>query len=202
MGLYSQSIRDPFRGGFDIGLGASTFIDCKEINNGINFPYLPYQIGIITHKYISGNEFVELGMLFSKRSSSFKYYYQLGGTAIPNLNLYCIDLPIKIYTYVANISKNRLFFYGGLTPSWLIAPEHSAEEEYWLNDYYFRTAYLSVSTGLSYQLKKSRWKLHLSQSLTSIIKPIYHDEINANNELYGSRIFPFEVLLVYGFIFP
>ena len=205
LNLFSQKQYMPFFGGIELGIGYSTFIDFNFESNGVmlkavpyQIPFLPYQLGFVSAKYLNSSDFLELGIFFSKRSDT--YVKKSGdGWSVPFVNLYCIDFPLKFYTDLKTKFKYPLHIYGGLIPSWLFLPETGTDQSGITIDF-FRSWYLSVCSGLCYDRGMLRWKLHLSMSATSIIKPLYRSGWE-NTTDYGRMVYPFEALICCAFLF-
>ena len=117
--VYSQKNNDPFVGGIEFGLGYGTVIDFNLDNNNFYREYLlqrliwlPFHMGFVSAKYLNPNEYLEFGMMFVRRSSSYvyRYNYRKGGgytRGLPVLELYSIDIPLKYYGYVGKILKQQ-----------------------------------------------------------------------------------------------
>jgi hypothetical protein len=81
--------------------------------------WLPFKFGIDTAKYLNPNAYMELGMIFARRSSSFVYYHNFRtnghATGLPTISLYSIGFPFKYYKYVGQIFKKQMWAYGVIT---------------------------------------------------------------------------------------
>lgn len=210
-GGYAQTNRDPFMGGIEFGLGYGTVIDFNLDNNNFyrdyllqRFIWIPFQIGLVSEKYLTQNKYLEFGVLFARRSSSYvaRYNYKIGGgyaRGLPTLNLYGIDIPIKYYSYVGKLLNQQMFAYGGIIPTWLIRPE-GGSHDWGIPEEYFRNIYLSICGGLCYDKKKSRMKLHAGLAVTSVVNSSYR-EIPQETRNYGGSIYPFEMLFCYARMF-
>ena len=211
-GLYAQKISDPFKGGVEFGLGYGTVIDFNLDNNNFyreyllqRFIWLPFHIGFVTAKYLNPNEYLEFGVMFARRSSSFVYRHNYRtvdsyAVGLPTINLYGIDLPIKYYTYAGKMLKQQMYAYGGIIPSWLMRPEMGFMMDYGITEDYFRNFYVSVCGGLCYDKRKARLKLHAGLAVTSVVNSKYR-EIPQEDRLYGGRIYPFELVFCYARMF-
>ena len=205
----AQRNHEPFVGGFEIGLGYGTVIDFKTDNNGFHFgnlpdrlQNLPSHIGLVSAKYINPNKYLEFGLLYSRKSSYHSYrfndgtYTVSGGTS---LVLHCIDLPIKYYSYVGKMTKQHVFAFGGLIPSWIIEPVHYVSD-IGIPEDCFRNFCLSVCGGLCYDQNKSRLKLHTGLAVTSVVNANYK-QIPEEDRDYGDRIYPLEIMFCYARMF-
>lgn len=207
----AQNKSDPFVGGIEFGIGYGTVIDFDLDNNNFyreylleRFIWLPFHIGIVSAKYFSPNEYLEIGMIFARRSSSFVYRYNYRTVdsytvGLPVLDLYSIDFPLKYYAYAGKILNQQMYAYGGLIPSWIFKPEMGSN----YNDIpegSVRNFYISVCGGLCYDKKKSRMKLYAGLALTSVVNADYR-EIPQEDRYYGGRIYPFELLFCYARMF-
>lgn len=208
----AQKIHDPFRGGVEFGFGYGTIIDFSFDNNNLyreylleRFIWLPFHIGFVTAKYFDPTKYLEFGVMFARRSSSFVYRHNYRtvdsyAVGLPTINLYGIDLPIKYYVYAGKMLKQQMYAYGGIIPTWLMRPEGGGIMEYGIAVDHFRNIYVSVCGGLCYDKKKSRMKLHAGLAVTSVVNSEYR-EIPQEDRLYGGRIYPFEVVFCYARIF-
>jgi hypothetical protein len=203
--LCGQKQYMPFFGGIELGLGYSTFIDFDFESNGVmlkaipyQIPFLPYQLGFVSAKYLNSTDYLELGIFFSKRSDSYVKKHG-DGRSIPFVNLYCIDFPLKYYTDIKSKFKHPLFIYGGLIPSWLFLPETGTYQS-GITSEFFRSWYLSVCSGLCYDKGMLRWKLHLSMAATGVIKPLRRSSWK-NTTDYGKMVYPFEALICCAVLF-
>jgi hypothetical protein len=209
-GVCAQNRNDPFVGGIELGIGYGTVIDFKLDNNNFyrehllhRLLWLPFQIGFVSEKYLNPNEYLEFGILFARRSSSYtKRHYSADGsygTGVPALDIYCIDFPLKYYAYAGKILKQQMFAYGGIIPSWIIEPLVYSDHCLIAEDC-FRNFYFSVCGGLCFDKKKSRMKLHAGLAVTSVANAKYR-EIPQEDRNYGGRIYPFELLFCYARMF-
>ena len=205
--VYAQNKHDPFVGGVEFGLGYSTFIDFNLDNNSFDSHFLlerifdlPYQLGFVTAKYLNSNKYLEFGIIFAKRSTSYVEHYSVNGTANSAITLYCIDFPMKYYAFAGKMFKHHMFAYGGLIPSWLVEPVEYDSDDINIPEDCFRNLYFSVCGGLCFDKKKSRMKLHAGLAVTSIVN-INYREIPLENRDYGGRIYPFELLFCYARMF-
>ncbi|MCP4312956.1 MAG: hypothetical protein GY790_16975 [Bacteroidetes bacterium] len=203
--LSAQNQYMPFFGGFELGVGYSTFVDFNIESNGVmlkavpyQLPFLPYQLGFVSAKYVNPTDYFELGIMFSKRSDSFAKK-STDGWSVPYFNLYCIDFPIKYYTDVKIKSSRPLYVYGGIIPSWIILPEsgYSFSNDI---DMYLTDWYLSVCSGICYDKGMLRWKLHFSMAVTSITKGIFRSAFESSTD-YGMMVYPFEALICCALLF-
>ena len=207
--IIAQRNSEPFIGGIEIGLGYGTVIDFKTDNNGFLVGYLsdrlqnlPTHIGFVSAKYLNPNNYLEFGLIYSRKSSYHPYrfndgtYTVTGGTS---LVLHCIDLPIKYYSYVGKMTKKHVFVFGGLIPSWIIEPVHYVSD-IGIPEECFRNFCLSVCGGLCCDRKKSRLKLHTGLAVTSVVNAIY-TQIPEEDRDYGDRIYPLEILFCYARMF-
>ena len=207
--ISAQWNNEPFIGAIEIGLGYGTVIDFKTDNNGFLVGYLsdrlqnlPTHIGFISAKYLNPNKYLEFGLLYSRKSSYHSYrsnngtYIASGGSS---LVLHCIDLPIKYYSYVGKMTKQHVFAFGGLIPSWIIEPVHYVSD-IGIPEDCFRNFCLSVCGGLCYHKMKSRMKLHAGLAVTSVINANYK-QIPEEDRDYGDRIYPLEILFCYSRMF-
>ncbi len=207
----AQKNNDPFVGGIELGIGYGTVIDFNLDNNNFyreyllqRFLWLPFQIGFVAEKNLSPNRYLEFGMMFARRSSSYvaRYNYKADGgytRGLPTLNFYGIDIPLKYYSYVGKVLKQQMYAFGGITPSWLMRPEVGSLD-WGIPDEYFRNIYLSICGGLCYDKKKSRLKLHAGLAVTSVVNADYR-QIPQDDRNYGGRIYPFELLFCYARMF-
>jgi len=212
--LYAQRNTDPFKGGVEFGLGYGTVIDFNFDNNNFyreyllaRLIYLPVQIGFVTAKYLNPNQYLEIGLLYTRKGSSYveRHYHDdgsYGGAAHPALSLHCIDFPIKYYSNVGQIMKQHMYVFSGLTPSWLVEPVGfcGSPSNPCIPEDCFRNFYVSVCGGLCFDKKKSRMKLHAGLAITSIVNSTYR-EIPKEDRDYGGRIYPFELLFCYARMF-
>jgi len=213
LSVSAQKNIDPFVGGVEFGIGYGTVIDFNLDNNNFHSEhllerlfYIPFQIGFVSAKYLNPNKYVEFGILYSRKGSSYveRLQYSAGGvnhksTSNPALALHCIDLPIKYYFYAGKILKRHMYAFGGLIPSWLVEPvEYTGD--FSIPEDCYRNLFLSVCGGLCFDKKKSRMKLHAGMAVTSIVNSRYR-EIPEENRDYGSRIYPFELLFCYAHMF-
>ena len=207
--ISAQKIHDPFVGGVEFGLGYGTVIDFNLDNNNFygdyllqRFLWLPLQIGFVSTKYFNPNQYLEIGMIYARKASSYVLRYNYSPNVfsggLPILTLHCIDIPLKYYSYVGKMMKQEMYGYGGLIPSWLVnvgyAGHNSVPEDC------FRNFYVSVCGVLCFDKKKSRMKLHADLAVTSIVNSSYR-EIPKENRDYGGRIYPFELLFCYARMF-
>lgn len=207
LSAHAQTIHDPFVGGIEFGIGYGTVIDFNRDNNNISSTYLlerllwlPFQIGFVSAKYFNPNQYLEIGVVYARKASSFvEQHYNADGSheiALPTLTLHCIDIPLKYYSYVGKIMKQQMFAFGGLIPSWLVNTEYTSH----IPEECFRNFYISVCGGLCFDKKKSRMKLHAGLAVTSIVNSSYR-EIPEIDRDYGGRIYPFELLFCYARMF-
>ena len=211
LSVYAQKIHDPFVGGIEFGLGYGTVIDFNLDNNNFYSEYLlhrllwlPFKIGFVSAKHLNPNEYLEFGMVFARRSSSYVYRYNYrkdGGytRGLPVIELYSIDIPLKYYEYVGKILKQHLYAYGGIIPSWLLTSEIGSDYNEIPEDC-LRNFYISVCGGLCYDKKISRMKLHAGLAVTSVVNANYR-EILQEDRGYGGSIYPFELLFCYAWMF-
>ena len=209
--VYSQGSHDPFVGGVEFGLGYGTVIDFNLDNNNFYREYLlerliwlPFQIGFVTAKYLNPNKYLEFGVIFARRSSTYVYRHNYSsvsiyGTSLPTLTIFSIDLPIKYYAYVGKMLNQQMYAYGGIIPSWVIRPGIGSDYNDIPEDC-FRNVYVSVCGGLCYDKKKSRMKLQAGLAVTSVVNSNYRD-IPQEDRGYGGRIYPFELLFCYARMF-
>ena len=78
----AQKIHDPFVGGIEFGLGYGTVIDFNLDNNNFygdyllqRFLWLPFQIGFVSAKYLNPNQYLEIGMIYARKASSYVLRY-------------------------------------------------------------------------------------------------------------------------------
>ena len=213
LSVYAQKIHDPFVGGIEFGLGYGTVIDFNLDNNNFYSEYLlhrllwlPFNIGFVSAKYLNPNEYLEFGILYSRKGSSYveRLQYSAGGvnhksTSNPALALHCIDLSIKYYFYAGKILKQQMYAFGGLIPSWLVEPVEY-EGDISIPEDSYRNLFFSVCGGLCFDKKKSRMKLHVGLAVTSVVNSTYR-EIPQENRDYGGRIYPLELLFCYARMF-
>lgn len=210
-GAIAQDLSDPFKGGIEFGLGYGTIVDFNLDNNNLypdylleRFLWLPFQVGIVSAKYLNTNKYLEIGVMFARRSSSYVYRYDHrtdGGyaSALPTLNLYSIDIPVKYYSYAGKVLNKEMFAFAGIIPSWLIKPETGSSYNDIPEDC-FRKVYLSVCGGLCTDRRKSRLKLHTALAVTSVVNESYR-EIPEDERGYGGRIYPAELIFSYARMF-
>lgn len=205
LSLPAQNQYLPFFGGIELGLGYSTFIDFNSESNGVmlkaiphQLPFIPYQLGFVSAKYVNSSDYFELGIMFSKRSDSFAKKSP-DGWSVPYFNLYCIDFPIKYYIDVKAKKSRPLYVYGGIIPSYIILPESGY---YFPNDIelYLTSWYLSACSGVCLDKGMLRWKLHFSMAVTSITKRIHRSGFESNTD-YGESVYPFEALICCAYLF-
>lgn len=205
----SQKKTDPFIGGIEIGTGYGSIIDFRLDNNNFHTAYLPerliwlpFKFGILTAKYLDQNEYLELGMVFARRSSSFVLYHNFRpnghGTALPVISIYSIDFPVKYYKYAGSLFNKQMWAFGGFIPSWIILTEGSGD--WGAPGSYARSACLSLCGGLCYEKRKSRLKFHAGLTVTSVVNADFKD-IPAAERSYGGRIHPYELMFCYARMF-
>ena len=157
MAASAQSGYEPFTGGFEIGLGYGTVIDFNLENNNLYREYLlekliwlPFQVSLFSVKYLDQNRYLEFGVSFARKSSSHvrrqSHLDGSFGSGLPVLELYCIDLPVKYYSR-ARLDGN-IYLFGGIVPSWLMAPVQ-ASNEYMIPKECYRNFLVSVFGGCS-----------------------------------------------------
>lgn len=203
--ISAQNIHDPFVGGLEIGLGYGTVIDFNLDNNRLSKDlwsarlfHLPIHAGFVASKFLNPNKYVEFGILYSAKNSSF-VKYDFEGITLPALTLNCIDISVKYYSYIGKIGKQYMYVYGGLIPSWLIEPVQYYDDLE-IPDNCFRNFLISICGGLCFDKKKSRLKLHTGLALTSVVNARYR-EIPQEDREYGGRIYPFELMFCYARMF-
>lgn len=208
----AQNQYSPFVGGFEFGLGYSSIIDFNRENNikynrdikleelFFLWPFIPYQFGFVTAKYIDNNSYVEFGILFRKTSVGW-IDRRLNGWGLPGINFYSFDFPIKYY-FTSEKSRLKYFEpYLGIIPSWLIYTEVFGSYAFDnISDEYFREGFLSFCGGLYKEKNNIRLKLHTSIAVNSVIKPAYRQDIPKEDRAYGGVIIPFEVLFCWAYV--
>ncbi len=201
----SQKKTDPFIGGIEFGTGYGSIIDFRLDNNNFHKEYLferllwlPFKFGFVTAKYLDPDKYLELGMFFARRSSSFVLYHNFRpnghGTALPVISIYSIDLPVKYYKYAGSFFNQQMWAYGGLIPSLIILPGGSGA--WGIPEAYTRSASLSICSGLCYEKRRSRLKFHAGLTVTSIVNAGFR-EIPESDRSYGGRILPYEMMFCY-----
>lgn len=203
-GLSAQKPFMPFFGGIELGIGYSSFIDFNLENNGVlikalpyQIQFLPYEIGIVSAKYINSTNYLELGIFFSKRSDSYVKKNR-NEWSVPFINLYCFDFPLKFYLDITKDSRSPFYIFGGLIPTWIYKPDVGIDISDMTVDY-FTSWYLSACSGVCFERGRLRWKLHLAMSTTSIIKTIFSTGWEIRTD-YGRKVYPFEALLSCAFM--
>lgn len=208
----TQNQYSPFAGGFEFGLGYSSIIDFNRENNikynrdikleelFFLWPFIPYQFGFVTEKYIDKNRYAEFGILFRKTSVGW-IDRRLSGWGLPGIQFYSFDFPIKYYF---QSEKSRLKYfepYLGIIPSWLVSTEVFGSSPFDnISDEYFREGYLSVCGGLYKEKNNIRLKLHTSIAVSSVIKPAFRQDIPKEDRAYGGVVFPFEFLFCWAYV--
>ncbi len=197
----AQNQYTPFKGAVHLGTGVSTIIDFNFDNSGFA---IPFQLGIETFKFVNSRKYVAFGFSVTKRGTRYyeKEEYQNYTTKSWNrLTLLYLDLPLSYHSSVSWFSKHYAFLIFGLNNSFLLKyPTYNSALE--VDDEYYRRYNISLFTGLSMQKHRNfRWSLVLNQSILSILKPEYKDEIQAINEDYGVRVFPIEIIVSCAFVF-
>ncbi len=205
----AQKKTDPFVGGIEFGTGYGSIIDFRLDNNNLHKEYLlerliwlPFKFGIVAAKYLDPNEYLELGMVIARRSSSFVLYHNFRtsghGTALPVISIFSIDFPVKYYKYAGNLFNKQMWAFGGLIPSLIILPGGSGD--WGAPEAYARSASLSLCGGLCYEKRKSRLKFHAGLTVTSIVNTDFRKIPEAERN-YGRRIHPYELMFCYGWMF-
>lgn len=197
----SQNQYTPFKGAVQLGTGLSTIIDFNPENIGI---LIPYQIGIGTFKYVSSSEYLAFGFTVTKRGTHYleKIEYQ-GGTSRTwyRLTLHYLDVPVSFHSSISWFKKHNSFFFVGLNNSVLLKyPVH--RNVLHVDDEFFRVYNISIFAGISIQKHKNfRWSFKLNQSILSILKPEFKEEIQKINEDYGVRVYPIEFIVSCAYVF-
>ncbi len=199
--IISQSITDPFTGGIEIGIGLSSV---ARIDYGLeNIEFLPFQLGLVTNKYLSNQKFVEIGILYGRRTVKLSRLKD-ENLRSPILSLNYIDFPIKIYFDKIKLVNKYYEVYCGLFLSYLIFPStysSSALKGPTIDNSSYRKANMSLVTGLSKKIDNNRIKLQLSTAIISV----YKNGAVSNNPYYNQneigRVFPMTIIVSYGYIF-
>lgn len=209
--ISAQNQYSPFVGGFEVGTGYSTIIDFNRENNiKVNrdltmeqlfylSPFIPYQFGFVTAKYLNHYKYLELGLLFRKTSVGWIQLHY-GGWGIPGINLYSFDLPVKYY-FPTKTLRYAADTYFGIVPSWLVHPDVYSGDSYdGIEEEYFRDSYVSLCTGITRERGNVRVKMHASMAITSVVTNRYRKDIPREERAYGGVIFPFEILFCWAYI--
>ena len=199
--LISQSITDPFIGGVEIGIGLSSV---ARLDYGLeNIEFLPFQIGLVTNKYLSNKNFIEIGLLYGRRTVRLRRLKDVVNLENPILSLNYIDIPLKYYFDRINIFNSYYDAYCGLIFSYLIYPSTYSTGTYppEITNSSYRNLNLSLCTGLSKKINTNRIKLQLATAITSVYKigAVSNNPYYEQNEI--GRVFPMTLIVSYGYIF-
>jgi hypothetical protein len=198
--LISQTKYEPFSGGIELGVGVSTIIDFNPINNGIHFPYIPYQAGLFVTKYLHPEVYLEFGIKAARHPSSF-LHPPPKDDGYNALIFYNIDLPTKVYKKILANLKGNIFGITGLIPSLIMFIDQGAYDENIINNNYFRKFYLSPCIGAGFNKENLRFQMQFSSSIISTINPKYLADLRSENPMYKNRIYPCEIILLFGYVF-
>lgn len=70
-----------------------------------------------------------------------------------------------------------------------------------INESYFRKYAFSVFTGVSFKRSQNfNWSISINQSLVSIVKPEFKEEIELISEEYNVYVYPVELLVSIAYI--
>ncbi|MFH0758714.1 MAG: hypothetical protein V2B15_15605 [Bacteroidota bacterium] len=212
--LSAQKANQPFSGAIEMGLGWGIPIDFNIDNNILTSKFLgyrlleiPWQAGIHVSKALGPVSYMELGLVFHERSSSWasSYAYTQGnppGITTHYINehhvlaLDCIDFSLKYYKFLKYGKNRELYAFGGIAPLWVL---HVAYADDLNNNSVprdcFRSWNLAVNGGLALEKGNIRWKLLFDLAVVSVVNSEYARVVPEEERAWGTKIYPFEVLL-------
>jgi len=209
--IKAQNRYSHFVGGVEFATGYSSIIDFNRDNNiafsrdlkaeqlFYLFPFIPYQFGIFSAKYLNRESCLEFGFFFHKCSVGWIRYYPQGW-GIPGINLYSMDLPVKYY-FPSSVSGNLAKAFVGIIPSRLFYAAIISDDEFTgsVKDY-LKDGYVSVCGGLCWERGNRRFKIQTNLAFSSVVKDDYRKDFSREERAYGAVIFPFELLCGWTYI--
>lgn len=196
---YSQNKYDQFSGSLNIGTGYSTLIDFNHNSKGY---IVPFQFGVRTQKFITGENYLEFGILFSNKGIDYiMFYYDNDGTRIGedhyNLSLKCFEISTRYFRKCENMEKIDLNFYYGLNLAVIpVVPEVHPGRTIDVPASYFRKFCPTANSGYSVMVHRNiRLDLGLNIFLLPVIKKEYEDDFSSLVTYYKPKLFPAEILL-------
>lgn len=196
-----------------MGLGWGIPIDFNLDNNILTSKFLgyrileiPWQAGIHVSKALNPVSYMEMGLVFHERSYSWasNFNYTQGYTTITTyyinehqvLAMNCIDFSMKYYKFLKYWKNRELYAFGGIAPVWVLSVPYADD----LNNnsvprYCFRNWNMAVNGGMALEKENIRWKLHFDLGLVSVVNSEYATQVPEEERAWGTKIYPFEVLL-------
>ncbi len=198
--IRAQNQYSPFTGALHIGTGICSVVDFKKDNNGISYSY---QFGRESFKFINNQDFLAIGIRFTKRGTRYiekTYTASTTTTAVENLNLHYFDIPISFHTEVNLLRRYKTYFFVGLNNSFLYKkPIYSLFN---LDPDFYRDYNISAFSGITLKMhKRFKYRICLNQSLISVIKNGHYDDVLAIYSEYSPKIMSAELLVSCVFTF-